>query len=38
LQENPDLTWDDVQETPSGWRVNPGGEYLADFEFYELRQ
>jgi hypothetical protein len=36
LQENSDRIWDDVKETPSGWRVNPGGKYLDGFKFYEL--
>jgi hypothetical protein len=38
LHENPDLSWERGEETSSGWRVNPGGESLVDFQFYEQRQ
>jgi hypothetical protein len=38
LRENPDLSWERGEETSSGWRVNPGGEHLADFQFYENRK
>lgn len=37
LQANPELTWDELREIPAGWRVNPGGELLDDFEFYEVQ-
>jgi hypothetical protein len=38
LQTNPGHCWDEVQETPNGWRVNPGGEHLDGFQFYQLRK
>jgi hypothetical protein len=38
LRDNSDLTWDRGEETTDGWRVNPCGEYLADFQFYENRK
>jgi len=38
LRENPELSWEKGDKTSSGWRVNPGGEYLVDFQFYENRK
>ena len=35
LHENSDLSWEKGEETSTGWRVNPGGEYLGGFQFYE---